>query len=97
MIWGKASKSLRQRIEMRIVGSFGVIIAVLFWHLYYMNFRSRMYYDGPNWSFLGWIAAYFTVTGIGLLLLQKWAVLFGFLPPIAILITYVISWYKHGF
>ncbi|MFZ3343053.1 MAG: hypothetical protein WA213_19385 [Terriglobales bacterium] len=97
MMFGKTASSVRQRIEMRIVGLFGLLVAVLFWGLYFMNLRSRMYYHGPDWSFLGWIAAYFTVTGIGLLLLQKWAVLLGFLPPLAILLTYVVSWYKRGF
>lgn len=97
MIWGKPANSIRHRIEMRVVGSCGLVIAVLFWGLYFMNLRSRMYYHGPDWSFLGWIAAYFTVAGIGLLMLQKWAVLLGFLPPVAILITYIIGWYKHGF
>jgi hypothetical protein len=95
--WGNAGNSVRQRVEMRIVGSFGLITAVLFWGLFFMNLRSRMYYHGPDWSFLGWIAAYLTVTGFGLLMLQRWAILLGFLPPVAIFLTYVASWYKRGF
>jgi hypothetical protein len=97
MILGKTANPVRQRIEMRILGIFGLLIAVLFWGLYLMNLRSRMFYHGPDWSFLGWIAAYFTVTGIGLLMLQKWALALSFLPPVAILVTYVIGWYKRGF
>lgn len=50
-----------------------------------------MLYHGPDWSFLGWIAAYFTATGIGLLLLRKWALLLGFLPAIAILVPLTIG------
>ena len=94
MFWGKAGNSPRQRAEMRIGGSFGLAIAVLFWGLYFMNLRSRTYYHGPDYSFLGWIAAYFTVTGFGLLMLQQWAVLLSFLPLIAIFLTYAISLYK---
>jgi hypothetical protein len=94
MILGKTTNPARQRIEMRILGIFGLLIAVLFWGLYLMNLRSRILYHGSNWSFLGWIAAYFTVMGIGLILQRKWAILLSFLPLIAILVPYVIAWFK---
>jgi hypothetical protein len=50
-----------------------------------------MLYHGPDWSFLGWIAAYFTATGIGLLMLRKWALLLGSLPAVAILVPLTIA------
>jgi len=62
-----------------------MLLAILFWYLYLRNLQSRMLYHGPNWSFLGWVATYFTVTGIGLLMLRKWALLLSFLPAVAIL------------
>jgi hypothetical protein len=76
----------------RILGLLGLLIAVLFWCLYAMNVRSRIFYHGPDWSLLGWIAAYFTVTGVGLLMLRKWALLLSFLPAIAILVPLTIAW-----
>jgi hypothetical protein len=57
--------------------------------------RSRMLYHGPDWSFLGWISAYFTVMGIGLLKLRKWALLLSFLPAIAILVPFAIAWHRN--
>jgi hypothetical protein len=80
-----------QRREVRILGIFGLLIAVPFWCLYGMNLRSRLLYHGPDWSFLGWIAAYFTATAIGLLMLRKWALLLGFLPVVAILVPLTIA------
>lgn len=97
MILGKPVNPTRQRIGVRILGSFGLFIAVSFWCLYLMNLRSRILYHGPDWSYLGWIAAYFTVTGIGLLMLKKWAVLLSFLPAIAFLVRSAINLYKDGF
>jgi hypothetical protein len=92
---GKTANTDRQRREMRVFGILELLIAILFWYLYLMNLRSQMLYHGPAWSFLGWIAAFFTVTGIGLLKLQKWAILLSFLPVIAIIVPYVIAWFKH--
>ena len=85
----------RQRRDVQIFGIVGLLFAVLFGGLYLMNFRSRMLYHGPDWSFLGWIAAYFTVTGIGLLALRKWALLLGFVPATAILVGFAIAWYQN--
>jgi hypothetical protein len=85
----------RQRREVRILGILGLLVAVLFGALYLMNLRSRLRYHGPDWSFLGWIAAYLTVTGIGLLMLRKWALLLSFLPAFAILVPFVIAWHRN--
>jgi hypothetical protein len=79
----------------RILGILGLFFAALFGALYLMNLRSRILYDGPNWSFLGWIAAYFTATGIELLMLRKWALLLSFLPAIAILVPFAIAWCRN--
>jgi len=51
--------------------------------LFVMNVRSRIYYHGPNWSFLFWLSLYCLMTGIGLARLRKWAVMSLFLPAIA--------------
>jgi hypothetical protein len=40
---------------------------------------------------------YFTGTGVGLLMLRKWAVLLSFLPALAFLVRSAINLYKDGF
>ncbi len=93
---GKIANPVRQLREVRILGLVGLLIAGLFWYLYLMNLRSRILYHGPHWSFLGWIAAYLTATGTGLLMLRKWALLLSFLPAIAFLVVSLIDLYKEG-
>ena len=50
--------------------------------LFASNLRSRIYYHGPNYSFLFWLFLYSSITAFGLLRLRKWAVLSLFLPGI---------------
>jgi hypothetical protein len=100
MFLNKADDPDRRRRDVRILGWFGLLVASLCWCAYLMNLQSRMNnvnnHDISNWSFLGWMAAYFTVTGAGLVMLRKWALLLSFLPAIASIITYVIGCYKKG-
>jgi hypothetical protein len=56
--------------------------ALLF--LYLGNLRSRLYFGGPNWGFLLWLAAYSAITGTGLVLLRKWGAVLLFLPSVLI-------------
>ena len=97
----KASDSPdRQRRDVRILGWLGLLVASLCWCFYLMNFQSRISntdnHGISDWSFLGWIAAYCTVTGTGLVMLRKWALLLSFGPAIASIITYVVSCHKKG-
>lgn len=50
--------------------------------LFVTNIRSRLYYHGPNYSFLFWMFLYALLTGIGIMRLKKWGVLLLCLPPI---------------
>jgi|SRR5208282_1839303 len=82
-------------VDLGLLGILELLFVVLFGALYLMNLRSRMLYHGPDWSFLGWIAMYLAVTGIGLLMLRKWALLLSFLPAIAIVVGFAFAWYRH--
>ena len=88
---GELVNTDRQRRELRILGFLGLLVAFPFWCLYGMNLRSHLLYHGPDWSFLGWIAAYLTVTAIGLLMLRKWTLVLSFLPAVAILVPLTIA------
>jgi hypothetical protein len=50
--------------------------------LFLANLRSRFFYHGPDYSFLGWMCLYAVVTGIGLRSRRKWAALLFALPCI---------------
>lgn len=39
-----------------------------------LNLRSRIFYNGPNYSPLGWMSIYWAALGVGLMYLKKWAV-----------------------
>lgn len=83
----------------RAVGGLALGVAGLFLVLFLSNVRSRIYYHGPNWSFLFWPFLYCVITGIGLLRLRKWGVISLFLPGIADAVM-LISYHKmltHGF
>jgi hypothetical protein len=78
----------------RSCGGFVLFMAVVFLALSLANLRSRIYYHGPNYSFLFWLCFYCVVTGIGLIRLKKWAVLLLFVPGILCIIIFVYSWTK---
>ena len=62
------------------MGYLMLVMAAFVLLLFVMNLRSRIYYQGPNYSFLVWIFIYCFITGVGLLRLRKWAVISLFLP-----------------
>jgi hypothetical protein len=78
----------------RIVGRLTLFVAAIFLVLFLANLRSRLYYHGPNYSFLLWMFFYCLLTGIGLLKLRKWAVLLLFLPGVLPIAIFVYSWTK---
>jgi len=59
--------------------------------LFVANVRSRLYYHGPNYSFLFWLFLYALLTGIGVMRLKKWGVLLLFLPSIGMLIVLCVA------
>jgi hypothetical protein len=56
----------------RIIGELMLFLSGILWILFVANFRSRMYYGGPDMRFLVWPAIYSTATGIGLATLRRW-------------------------
>lgn len=78
----------------RIVGRFVLLLAALFLLLFFANVRSRVYYRGPNYSFLLWMFFYCALTGVGLMKLRRWAILLLFLPGVLSFAIFVYSWTK---
>jgi hypothetical protein len=78
----------------RIVGRLALFIAAVFLLLFLANLRSRIYFHGPNYSFLFWMFLYCIVTGFGLLKLKRWAILLLFLPGILSIVIFTYSWAK---
>ena len=78
----------------KMLGRFPLFMAAIFLLLLLANLRSRVYYHGPNYSFLFWIFLYCVLTGVGLLKLRKWAVLLLFLPGILSALIFVYGWTK---
>lgn len=77
-----------------IVGRLALLMAAVFFLLFLANLRSRLYYHGPNYSFLLWMFIYCLVTGFGLLKLKRWAVLLLFVPGCFTVVVFVYSWTK---
>ena len=86
--------SAKNNSLIRLVGSFVLFVAAVFLALFLANLRSRLYYHGPNYSFLIWIFLYSIVTGFGLLKLKRWAVLLLFLPGVVSVAIFVYGWTK---
>ena len=78
----------------RTVGWFTLCAAAVFLLYALANLRSRLYYHGPNYSFLFWMFAYCLLSGIGLLKRRKWAVLLLFLPGILCVGIFIYAWMK---
>jgi hypothetical protein len=67
----------------RAFGYVSIVSAALLLVLFLANLRSRVYYHGPNYSFLGWMALYVIVVGFGLIHLWKWAVVLLVAPTLS--------------
>lgn len=59
--------------EIKAYGYLSVVVSLLFLILFFANLRSHLYYSGPSYSFLLWIALYLGIIGFGLIRLRKWA------------------------
>jgi len=79
----------------RLIGRLTLGVAGLMLFLFISNIRSRIYYNGPNWSFLFWIFLYCAITGVGLVRLKKWAVIALFLPGILFTLIFIYGMSKQ--
>jgi hypothetical protein len=86
--------SAKNNSLIRIVGRLVLFMAAVFLLLFLANLRSRIYYHGPDYSFLFWMFFYCVVTGFGLLKLRRWAILLLFLPGILSIAIFVYGWTK---
>ena len=86
--------SVKNNSWIRIIGGILLFFATVSLLLSLANLRSRLYYHGPDYSFLFWIFLYFTVTGFGLLKLKKWAILLLFVPGILSIAIFIYGWTK---
>jgi hypothetical protein len=69
---GEASHMLRSDSSIfRVFGYSRIFSAVPLRVLFLAKLRSRVYYHGPSYSFLGWMALYVAVVGFGLLHLKE--------------------------
>jgi hypothetical protein len=57
----------------RVTGRLMVAVAGVVLMLAFFNLRSRLCYQGPDYSILFWMAAYAGIVGLGLLLFRRWA------------------------
>lgn len=89
---------LKDRILITRYGKFALLLAGIFLLLGAINLRSRIQYGGPDYRFLFWIAAYFSVMGIGLIRLRKWALLLLFVPAFVDLAFFILDYrdVAHG-
>jgi hypothetical protein len=71
-------------------------LASLLLLLYAMNVRSRLFYNGPDYSFMLWLFAWAATSGIGLLLMRKWALLLLFLPGFTFSIVLCVGLMKSS-
>ena len=68
----------------RAFGYFALLAAAFSFLLFLANIRARLYYGGPNFSWLGYVAAYAFMVGRGLVRMQKWAVV-SFAVPLCLI------------
>jgi hypothetical protein len=59
--------------EIRAIGYLAVVLSVPLLVLFLANLSSHLYFGGPDYCFLLWIAIFSGVTGFGLVRLRKWA------------------------
>lgn len=81
-------------VLIRIVGQFCLVMSAVCSLLFLANLRSRIYYHGPNYSFILWLCLYCGLTGLGLLRLKKWSVMMLFVPGICAIAIFVYAWAK---
>jgi hypothetical protein len=81
------------------IGYVTLFFSGVFLILFFVNLRSRLYYNGPNYGFLFWIALYSAITGFGLVRLKKWAVLSLFVPGIvdSVILAFAVGASKTTF
>ncbi len=84
--------SEKSNLLIRIVDRLALFMAAVFLLLFLANLRSRIYFHGPDYSFLFWMFLYCTVTGLGLLKLKRWAILLLFLPGILSIVIFAYGW-----
>jgi hypothetical protein len=78
----------------RIIGRLVLFAGGALLVMFLANLRSHFYYHGPNYRFLFWMFLDCLFTGIGLLKLRRWAVLFLFIPGILSAAIFVYGWTK---
>jgi len=90
--------NLKDRILITRYGKFALLLAGMFLFLGAMNLKSHIQYGGRDYRFLFWIAAYFSVMGIGLIRLRKWALLLLFLPAFVDVTLFILDYrdVAHG-
>jgi hypothetical protein len=64
----------------RDIGYVTILFSALLLVLFGFNVHSRVYYHGPDYSFLGWLAAYTGFVGLGLVRRRKWAAILFVIP-----------------
>jgi hypothetical protein len=73
------------------LGYVTLFVAGLLLLLFLGNLRSRLYYHGPDYGFLGWLFAWAAIAGIGLLRLRKWAVILLFFPGVGTAVVILVG------
>lgn len=78
------------------IGYITLVVSGFVLLLFAMNVRSRIYYHGPNYSFLFWIFLYSAITGIGLLRFKKWAAVLLLVPGICVTALFIYAVFVRG-
>jgi hypothetical protein len=67
----------------RVFGYLALVGGACIFLLFLANVRSRYFYSGPNFLWLGLVAAYAVIVGWGLVRIRRWAVI-GFAAPLCL-------------
>jgi hypothetical protein len=78
----RRSMNAKMKGFVALVGYITLIVGGFLLLLFLMNVRSRIYYHGPNYSFLFWLLLYCAITGAGLVRPKRWAAVLLLLPGI---------------
>lgn len=70
--------------RVKTFGYFSLLLSAAFLLLFAANSYSRAQQYAPNWSWLGYIALYALVVGIGLVRIHKWAIVIFVLSLLAL-------------
>lgn len=74
----------------RALGYLSIALAIVLLILFLANLRSRLLYNGPDYSPLLWMSIYCGAVGIGLVYLKKWAVALFAVSTLAIGIFIIV-------